>query len=361
MRKTLAIFMLLTFTALWLATPTPLLAQQTEGALPPERIIRPLRAVDPITLQGEGLVVRLWGIKPAQTAETPLELKALDLMDKMIGNEQVNCRIMGGRLPELWARCTTHTKEDLALSLLSQGYVVVDRRQIYNSVFASNYFAAQESARLAAKGVWQFVTETAQQSNLPPWIAPYIDVVLLVSIIFGPLGGLMLIALVLRAGFSRIGIKQEKEMEEARLKEEKLQTRERQVLLSTLEGELIENKNKIDAFLAIYKDMLRDLNVPDQTPKYQQVGDIVQKNPVYSRIVFETHATKMSLLDMHTAGMLSKFSASLPKDQAYVNLEPTVPLDTAIKLLEKIVQETEAHLPAIDAIIKALQAAMQKE
>ena len=51
--------------------------QQRRAASPlPDRIIRPMRAVDPITLRAEGVSIRLWGIKPARSGESPLELRA---------------------------------------------------------------------------------------------------------------------------------------------------------------------------------------------------------------------------------------------------------------------------------------------
>lgn len=331
-----------------------------EGTHLPDRIIRPMRAIDPMTLRVEGATVRLWGIKPAQSYETQLELRALDMMDKLIQEQQVNCKIVGGVMPELVGRCAARNNQDLALELLSNGYAIVDRHQTYDTVFATGYEKAQEAARLSGKGVWNLVREQAADqgsTGLPKWLAPHIGFILPIALIFGPLLGLLIIALVARQSLKAMSENQLHELEQAHQKELMLQSRERQVLLTTLEGELSENKNKIEAFLVIYGDMLRTLQDKSEDPKYMQVGDIVQKHPIFSKTVFEGNVDKLSLLDINLAGRLSKFYSALPKEAEYINLDQNVPLDTAVKLVEKVLRETESILQPISTIISELQAA----
>lgn len=331
----------------------------TTGGLP-ERIIRPMRATDPMTLKAEGVNIHLWGIKPARTSETPLELKALDLMDTLIHEQQVNCKIISGIFPDMVGRCATEGNEDLALALLSNGYVVVDRQQTYNSVFATGYEKAQEAARLKGKGVWRFVDDSeAEGAGLPKWLKPYLGWLIPLSLMLGPFSGLVVVAVVMRAGLRRISMRQEDEALQASNKETMLQSRERQVLASTLEGELSENKNKVEAFLSIYGDFLRTLRNPGEMPKYQQGGDIVQKHPAFSKTVFDANIGRLSLLNIQTAGALSKLYASLPSAPEYINLDPHVPLETAIKLVEKIIADAEGFMPAMEQAVQALRAATQ--
>jgi endonuclease YncB( thermonuclease family) len=323
----------------------------------PDRIIRPMRATDPMTLKAEGVNIRLWGIKPAQTPETPLELKALDLMDSLINDLQVNCKIVGGAVPELVARCATQDNQDLALQLLGNGFVVVDRQQTYNSVFATGYEKAQESARLKGVGVWKFMSEggASMSTAVPKWLRPHMEVLLPLALIFGPFAGLVVIAGVMHLGLRRLGLRQEKEAVEIHRKDAALQLRERQVLISMIEGELAENKNKIDAFLAVYSDMLRGLQNPVETPKYQQAGDIVQKHPAFSKAVFEANVGRLSLLNIKAAGLISKLYSSLPKEQEYINLEPQVPLETAVKLIQKILHDASDLLLPIEQVLRELE------
>jgi endonuclease YncB( thermonuclease family) len=328
----------------------------------PERIIRPMQPVDPVTLRAEGVHIRLWGIKPAQTAETPLELKALDLLDALTSAQMINCKVAGGAVPELVGQCQNQNNEDLALSLLEKGVVVVDRRQTYNTVLATGYARAQESARIKGLGVWKFVNDagTTEQGGVPKWLLPHMAVLFPVALLFGPLIGLALVAFVMHTGFARIGTRQDSAQEETLRKEAALQTRERHVLVSTLESELSDNKDKVLAFLAIYGDMLETLKTPGVPPKYQQTGDIVQKHPAFSKTVFEASVGKLNLLDVKTAGLVSKLYASLPKEPEYINLDPHVPLDTAVKLLDKVLREAKDVLPGIEKVVAALQEAGQK-
>jgi len=334
-------------------------AQAQRSSPLPDRIIRPMRAVDPITLRAEGISIRLWGIKPAQSGETPLELRALDLMDALIQEQQVNCKIEGGNIPELIGRCTVQSSQDLALELLTQGFVVVDRHQTYNTVFATNYAKAEEAARAAGNGVWAFVKQAEEGTDtLPTWMQS--EILLPLVLFSGPLLGLLVVAFVLRHFMTNFSAAQASEIRQAEHKEAMLQTRERQVLVSTLEGELAENKNKIEAFLVIYGDMLRSLQDSTEMPKYQQVGDIVQKHPSFSKTVFEANVPKLNLLDMKLAGHVSKLYASLPKEQEYINLDQNVPLGTAVKLVEKVLNDAEVLLDPINQVLDELHAAAQQ-
>jgi endonuclease YncB( thermonuclease family) len=322
----------------------------------PERIQRPMRAVDPVTLRAEGVSIRLWGIRPATSGDTPLELRAMELMDTLIQEGQVNCKLEGGVIPELIGRCVVQSNQDLALELLGNGFAIVDRRQTYNTVFATNYEKAQEQARAMKKGVWALIDR--QAVTLPKWLQS--DVLAPLVIFGGMLLGFGFNALLMLRFMSRVSQSQTSENRQSERKEALLQSRERQVLLTTLEGELAENKNKIEAFLVIYGDLLKSLSDPMQPPKYQQVGDIVQKHPSFSKTVFEANVNKLSLLDIKLAGHLSKLYSAMPKEQEYINLDQNVPLDTAIKLVEKVLQDSQDLLAPINQVIRELQEAAKQ-
>ncbi len=342
-------------------TAAPAQQQTGEAAAPaarglPERIQRPMRAVDSITLRAEGFSIRLWGILPAKASDTPLELRAMELMDTLIQEGQVNCKLEGGQIPDLIGRCTVQNGQDLALELLGNGYAIVDRRQTYNTVFATNYEKAQEQARALKKGAWALIDR--QEVKLPKWLQ---SEVLAPLVIFGGMFlGFVLNALLMVRFMGRFVQSQSSENMQVERKEALLQSRERQVMLTTLEGELTENKNKIEAFLVIYGDLLASLNDPAQTPKYQQVGDIVQKHPSYSKTVFEANVGKLSLLDIKLAGHISKLYSSMPKEQEYINLDQNVPLEDAIKLVERVLQDVEQLQGPINQVLQELQEAARR-
>lgn len=337
-------------------TPALQVAQATVAAPArglPERIQRPMRAVDPVTLRAEGLSIRLWGIRVASAADTPLELRAIDMIDAITQDGQVNCKLEGGVIPDLIGRCVVQDGRDLALELLGNGYAIVDRRQTYNTVFASAYEKAQEQARAAKKGVWALMDR--EENKLPAWLQS--NIIAPLVIFGGMLVGFLCNAFMTMRFINNFSQNQSSLIAQAERKEALLQGRERQVLVSTLEAELSENKNKIEAFLVIYGDMLKSLNDPTIPPKYQQVGDIVQKHPSYSKTVFEANINKLTLLDIKLAGQLSKLYAAMPKEQEYINLDQNVPLDTAVKLVEKVLQDVEQMVDPLNQVIRDLQEA----
>ena len=305
------------------------------------RIVTP---IDPVTLQADGLRITLWGIKPASASGMPVELKALDLLDSMIGSVAVTCRFVSGSATDVVARCSAHSGEDLGLELLNHGYVVVDRRQNLSSLPA--YMEAQKAAHRNGAGIWRQVLTDDGVGGIPVWMQLFFGIL--------PVVGLLLVAFVMHCRLKSLETLQQEEQEQAHRKETQLLAREKHVLASTLEGELTENKNRIEAFLTIYGAMLENLKSKTETPKYQLAGDIVQKHPSLSKTVFEASVAKLSLLDMKLAAQMSKLYATLPKEQEYINIEPGVPLDSAVALVEKVMREAEALVQPITTVIAAL-------
>lgn len=306
------------------------------------KFTRTVTAMDPVTLNGEGNIrITLWGIKSAGSAAA--DLNALDMMDRMIGGSPVTCRAVSGTSTDIIARCSVHSGEDLGLELLSHGFVVVDRHQDITALPA--YLDAQKSARRSGAGIWRQVT--GGDDGVPAWLQLLLGA--------SPVVGLLAVAFMIHYRLKRLETLQVEEQEQAQRKETHLLARERHVLVSTLEGELTENKNRIEAFLTIYGAMLEDLQSKTEKPKYQQSGDIVQKHPSLSKTVFEASVGKLSLLDMKLAAQISKLYAALPKEQEYVNIEPGVPIESATALVEKVMREAQELVPPITAVIVALE------
>lgn len=326
----------------------------------PKRIVRPVVVIDSTTLQAEGLTIHLWGVMPARTMETPIELKAIDTLDRLIGGEPVNCRIMIWDVTEPVARCTAHSNEDLGLVLLQGGYAIVNRHQTYNSVFASAYAEAQESARLARKGIWKIVAVAEREGQVPKWLEPYMATLVPLSIVLGPLLGLLIVGFLLRQSLTRILNHQIGEFEAGRKKDRALLVRERLVLTSLLEGELQENMSRIDAFLVIYSDTLKGMNNPEEVPGYQKTGELIHRHPALSRSIFEANMNKLSLLDLKLAGEISKLYAGVYADPEYITLEPSTPLTDAIAHVERVIAEAEALKKKIEKVMALFHALMAK-
>ncbi len=327
----------------------------------PKRIIRPMSPLDPITLNAEGIKIRLWGVKMARTIETPIELQALDFIEKKIGSEPVSCKIETIKNKTPYARCTTHTNEDLALALLQAGYVITDRYQTYNSSFASSYDAAQNLAKEKRTGIWKFAIKGNTENLIPDWLAPYMPSLVPLSLVFGPIIGLTLIAAATRRGFNKILKRQLMEFKESRQKEEALFRREKLVLAAALEGELEENKVKLEAFLTIYQNILDELSNSTITPKYKKGGDLLHKHPAMNRTVFEGSINKLSALDMNTASSLSKLYANIYSEPEYETITPNTPLDDVKNKIKQTIRQAQALIPQIDYAIEQLRNTMTEE
>ena len=338
----------------------PAQAQEKLKETHQKRIQRPVVALDAATLQTEGMQIHLWGIKPAESLETSLHLKALDVMDEMIGQEQVDCRIMVWDIVEPSARCTIHTNEDLGLVMLQRGFAVIDRHQTYNTVFASNYEEAQNYARKNKKGVWRAFAKSEQKNYIPLWLEPYMSTVVPVSIIIGPFFALLLIGLFIRQGLQNVVKAQEKEFKHAREKEAALQLREKMVLISTLESEMLEDKSKIEAFLTIYRELLENLKNPEHMPNYQQAGELVPLYPSLSRGVFDANVERFSVLDLKLASDISKLYSFIHEESDYMTLEPSTSREDAVQTVQKVLYDAEALLPQMDYILGQLQSMVQR-
>lgn len=315
----------------------------------PDRLTRPMQVIDPVTLRAEGTEIRIWGIQPIETSNSPIGLRAMERVDQMITGQQVSCKIESGTIPVLVGRCATASGDDIALTLLNEGLAVRNRRQTYATTFAQAYGQAEEAARNARKGVWSYLTEEARQKEQ---LSPEMLMLMLIGV---PATGFIIMGVLIWAMLQKVVSAQKLEFSRARKKDSALAEREKSVLVSILEAELLENKNKIDAFFSIYTEMLRSLRDLSETPKYQQVGDIVQKHPSFSHAVFDANVNKLSVLGIQLAGRVSKLYTALPRTQEYITLDPNVPLETAIKLVEKTLDEAKDLVGPLNTILNELQ------
>ena len=322
-----------------------------EDSTEPTRIARSMTAIDATTLQSEGIKISLWGILPAGEAGGSLRVKALEFTDGLIAGGTINCKIAGGVAPSLWARCTNAASADLGLELLNNGYATVNRAEVAGTPFAEPYKTAESAARAQKKGIWR---EVASDGDTSSWM-------MIGAVIAGPLLGVLVTVLMMQHWIKRMNALHREEAEQARRRELSLLARERRVLAAALEGELAENRDRILAFLLIYRDMLASLQNTNETPKYQRAGDIVQKHATMSKKVFEANAGRLSLLDVKLAGRLSKLYSSLPDDRDYITLEPDTPLKEATSAVEEAVKEAESSLAALEESIKAVGAALQEK
>lgn len=131
--------------------------------------------------------------------------------------------------------------------------------------------------------------------------------------------------------------------------------REKAVLAASLIGEINENKNKCEAFITIYSEMLKNLRDDTRKPAYQQTGDFVHKAPSLSRSVYDNNLSNLNLFETALATKVSEIYALIETDPEYLSLEPDMPLDTAIRMVEMVVKNAESVMQTVEKVVPSLE------
>ncbi|MDH5721822.1 MAG: hypothetical protein OEY94_00665 [Alphaproteobacteria bacterium] len=148
---------------------------------------------------------------------------------------------------------------------------------------------------------------------------------------------LVFISFVLMRGLSKIVDLQHKSFDLA-AKERKLKEQEKIIIATILDAEIRENKEKIEAYLMVYEETFKDFTNSGQKPKYQESGDIIQKQPSLSRSVFDGNTHRLEIVGEQLASDLVHYYARIKTIPEYVDLEPDTPLLEARKLIETCVE-----------------------
>ena len=135
-------------------------------------------------------------------------------------------------------------------------------------------------------------------------------------------------------GFQRVTDAQNQSMDMME-RERELREKERAIFATMLDSEIKANKSKIEAYLVVYDEMLRDMKDPDATPKYKRAGDIVQLQPALDRSVFDRNTDKLDILGNQLSSEVIHFYARIKSTPDYKNLEPDTPMDEAIGIVQQ--------------------------
>ncbi len=141
---------------------------------------------------------------------------------------------------------------------------------------------------------------------------------------------------------------------EDRAREDDLKSREKLVIAAAIEGELSANQAKLQAFLVVYQEMLRNLKEPTRAPKYKQPGEIIHEKPALSRTIFDAYADKLVLLGETMARDLSKIYSDIVTDTAYKTLSDDLSTDQTIHIVERIVENAQTMNVPMEKAIGAL-------
>lgn len=143
-------------------------------------------------------------------------------------------------------------------------------------------------------------------------------------------------------------------VQENRAREDDLKAREKLVIAAAIEGELTANQSKLQAFLVVYQEMLRNLKEPTRAPKYKQPGEIIHEKPALSRSIFDAYADKLALLGEVMARDLAHIYAEMETDPTYKTLSDDLSTDQTIHIVERIVENAQSLSAPMEKTIGAL-------
>ena len=210
--------------------------------------------------------ILLWGVEKIGQNAAVFNLKARNALENRISGKPVTCMTQAKKGNVISAQCINHAEEDLSLYLLQQGMVSADRTAIHGTVYERPYLEAERIAQENKYGVW---AAGESDSNVPGDKQTknfMLGAFLLVAVF---IMALIVLGFFVMRGFGRVIDVQSRSLDLA-MKERDLKEKEKLVIASMINSEVKENKSKIEAYLLVYEEMLRDFSDTTKPPSYQK-------------------------------------------------------------------------------------------
>lgn len=274
--------------------------------------------------------VELWGVEAPEGIDPTGKLRARTALNNAIGGKKISCELKARSKTDVSAQCVNDSDIDLSLYMLQEGYATVDRAAVYGTIFEDAYIQAETRAQSKGIGIWTPSGTAQGGGGSDGTLMLSFGFVLFLCII----GAFTFLSIIIMRGFQKVVDAQNNHIA-LMTKERKLRDQEREVVAVMLDSELKANKAKIEAYLAVYEEMLKSMRDPDRTPKYKKSGDIVQRQPALARSVFDRNTDKVDSLGTRLSSELVHFYARIKSNPEYVNLEPHMELEDAVEVVER--------------------------
>lgn len=304
-----------------------------------------VRAVDATTMVAGKTRIKLWGVEKIEGMPAQFLVMARSSLDTAVGSSKARCELKARDGANVVAQCTNASELDLGLYVLQQGYAVADRSAVIGTVFEDAYIQAESAAQDQGLGVWSRESSGSSEKEDGNFVF-----ILGAVLLLGILGAFAVLTMAIMKGFQRVTDAQHQSMD-MMARERELRDKEREIFATMLDSEIKANKSKIEAYLVVYDEMLKDLTDPDKTPKYKKAGDIVQLQPSMDRSVFDRNTDKLDILGDQLSSEVIHFYARIKTKPDYSNLEPDMPLDEAVKLVETAYQNAQRLNKISDRLI----------
>ncbi|MCF8495437.1 MAG: hypothetical protein K9G62_02085 [Alphaproteobacteria bacterium] len=324
-------------------------AQPLSSETPPSNLFETaVRVAGPDSLMAGKTPIHLWGVDSTGATDPLLKLKARTALANAIGNHPVQCEIKNRTSDRIEAQCINRDDLDLGLFMLEEGYVSVDRSVVYGSPFEEAYISAESHAQDKNLGLWrngvgaEAEENQSQNGNLMMGLGFSLFLCVIAAFAF--------LSIVIMRGFRHV-IQAQNDNLDMMKRERRLRDKERSIIASMIETEMKANKSKIEAYLAVYEEMLLSLKNAGDSPRYRKTGDIIQKQPLLSRSVFDRNTDKLDILGRTLSSELIHFYARIKTNPEYVNIEPDMGLKEAEGILESVLEKTRRLNEIADQLI----------
>ncbi len=312
-------------------------AQEAEGVnLSYEDVPYSVHVINSTTLISGDVEISLWGIEKIQAGASIFHLKVRSALEKEVGGKDVLCTVKeryGAQ--NVRAQCINDQEADLSLFLLQQGYASADRAAVYGSVYERPYLDAEEHARINKRGAW--ADDVASSSGDAQSQNFMMAAVFMMAVFILALG---LLGFYIMRGFGRVVDIQNQSIDLAS-KERALKDKEKYIVASIIDAEIKANKSKIDAYIMVYEEVLQRLDTKGVTPKYQKTGEIIQKQPVLDRSVFDGNTDKLDSFGARLASDVIHYYARIKTVPDYVEVTPDMPQNEVVEILKTVVENAQ--------------------
>ncbi len=262
--------------------------------------------------------ILLWGVERINPNAAVFNLKARNVLEKKIDGKPITCMTQAKKGNVISAQCINHAEDDLSLFMLQQGLVSADRTVIHGSVYEESYLEAEHVAHKNRYGVWavseKYSTIPGDKQTKNFMLGAFLLVAVFIM-------ALIVLGFFVMRGFGRVIDVQSRSLDLA-MKERDLKEKEKLVIAAMINSEVKENKSKIEAYLLVYEEMLRDFSDSTKPPTYQKTGEVVQKQPALSRVVFDGNTDKLDLFGTEWASDLVHYYARIKTNPDYIEIAP---------------------------------------
>jgi len=294
--------------------------------------------------------IQLWGLDDMESLSPRIRHNAIMALVNLIGSEPVECEIFDREAQTIIAQCANINNIDLGLFLIQQGYASVKRAEVLGSYLETPYLEAEQQAQQRGLGLWSAGTGGTGDSQSEGKVLFTTAFLFFVCLIIA----FTVLTLVIMKGFQKV-IDAQNQNIDMMSRERQIREKERMIIAMLLDSELKANKSKIEAYLVVYEEMLRSMKDPDREPRYKSTGDIVQKQPILDRVIFDRNTDKLDILGRDLASALVHFYARIKTNPEYINLEPETPEPEAITIIEEVISGARKLNDMADSLMRKFE------